>query len=122
MEPPTAALVLDALPDLHSRPEALAWETLRAGVMIHWLYRSGPDGPSAALIRFEPGATVPLHEHRGYEHIYVLSGSQTDENGSLASGSLMIHAPGSRHRITSEGGCTVLAIYEKPVEFLTEER
>jgi anti-sigma factor ChrR (cupin superfamily) len=120
MEPTTAALILDELPNLHARPDALLWETLRDGVRIHWLYRTGPDGPSAALIRFEPGATVPLHEHRGYEHIYVLSGSQTDENGSLASGSLMIHPPGSRHCISSAEGCMVLAIYEKPVVFLKE--
>lgn len=118
MKPPHAALILEELTDLNSNHADLVWETLREGVMVHWLYRNGPDGPSAALIRFEPGATVPLHEHRGYEHIYVLSGSQTDDNGRIESGTLMIHPPGSRHRIVSEEGCTVLAIYEKSVVFL----
>jgi anti-sigma factor ChrR (cupin superfamily) len=119
MGTPKDALILKGLLGLASTlNEAMRWENLRDGVNIHWLYRSGPDGPSAALIKFDPGAKVPLHEHGGYEHIYVLSGSQMDQNGFLETGALMIHPPGSRHSVVSEEGCVVLAIYERPVKFL----
>jgi len=98
----------------------LAWEPFHPGVDIHWLYRDDDQGHSAALIRFQPGASVPLHEHRGFEHIFILSGSQSDGNGRLNAGGLMVHRPGTRHSIMSEEGCLVLAIYEKPAQFVVE--
>lgn len=98
------------------------WQPFHPGVEIRWLYQEGEHGPSAALIRFQPGGMVPLHEHRGFEHIYVLSGSQSDGNGPLPAGTLMVHRPGSRHSIVSQEGCLVLAIYEKPAQFLAEKR
>jgi anti-sigma factor ChrR (cupin superfamily) len=96
----------------------LKWEPFHPGVDIHWLYREGDQDHSAALIRFQPGGSVPLHEHRGFEHIYILSGSQSDGSGCLHAGGLMVHRPGTRHSIVSEEGCLVLAIYEKPAQFL----
>jgi len=116
-----ARLVLRDVFTLAERQDDLAWETLRPGVDIHWIYRDGEDGAALALIRFQPGGRVPLHEHRGYEHILVLSGSQTDENGRLDAGSLMVHAPGTRHSIVSEEGCLVLAMYERRVRFVDED-
>jgi anti-sigma factor ChrR (cupin superfamily) len=115
-----ARLVLRDVFTLAARQDELPWETLRPGVDIHWIYRDGEDGAALALIRFQPGGRVPLHEHRGYEHILVLSGSQTDENGPLAAGSLMVHAPGTRHSIVSEEGCLVLAMYERRVRFVED--
>ena len=91
------------------------------GVEIHWLYREGNNGSSAALIRYQPGASIPLHEHQGFEHIYILKGSQTDGDGALKEGGLMVHPPGTRHRIASADGCLVLAIYEKPAKFGIED-
>jgi anti-sigma factor ChrR (cupin superfamily) len=113
-------LILRDLFALASRQEEFSWEPLRPGVDVHWIYREAEDGAAAALIRFQPGGRVPLHEHRGHEHIFVLSGSQTDENGRLAAGSLMVNAPGARHSIVSEEGCLVLAIYERGVRFLDD--
>ena len=115
-------VVLRDLLALGARHEELAWEPMYAGVDIHWIYRDGEDGPAAALIRFQPGGRVPRHEHRGYEHIFVLEGSQADENGTLAAGDVMIHAPGTRHGVASDEGCLVLAIYERRVRFVDEAR
>lgn len=98
--------------------DQIAWKPFRDGVDIHFLYGDGTEGPSAALIRYQKGATVPLHEHTGYEHILVLSGSQHDHHGTAVSGTLSINLPGTRHELTSGAGCIVLAIYEKPVKFL----
>ena len=61
---------------------------------------------------------MPTHEQSGYEHVFVLSGSQEDEYGVFSAGTVVINAPGTRHKVRSGAGCIVLAIYEKPVRFL----
>jgi anti-sigma factor ChrR (cupin superfamily) len=96
---------------------AIPWQPFRHGVEIYRLYGDGVSGPTAALLRYKAEGTVPLHEHVGYEHILVLSGSQRDQNGTATAGTLTINAPGTRHSVVSEAGCIVLAIYEKPVRF-----
>jgi anti-sigma factor ChrR (cupin superfamily) len=98
----------------------IPWTKFRDGVDIHRLYGDGLSGPTAALIRFHQAARVPMHMHGGWEHILVLAGSQTDQNGTIGAGTLRIHPPGTYHSVVSEAGCIVLAIYEKPVTFLED--
>lgn len=98
--------------------QKLPWKPFQEGVDIYRLYGDGQTGPTAALLRFRPGGRVPLHEHTGYEHIFMLAGSQVDENSRAQAGMLIINPPGTSHSILSEEGCIVLAIYEKPVRFL----
>lgn len=98
---------------------AIAWEPFREGVEISWVYRTDdPLGPAAAFLRYEPGATVPRHNHRGFEHIFMLEGAQTDENGRYEAGDVVINPPDTQHSIVSEEGCVVLAVWQKPVEFV----
>ena len=99
--------------------DQLVWLPFRPGVDIFRLYGDGVTGPTAALLRFGAGASIPAHEHTGYEHIIVLSGSQVDENSRADAGSLIVNPPRTRHSVFSESGCIVLAIYERPVRFLT---
>ena len=96
----------------------LAWQTFRPGVEIARLYGNGEQGPASALLRYAPGASVPRHEHTGYEHIVVLAGAQSDERGSYPAGTCVIHAPGSAHAVRSEHGCVVLVMWSAPVRFL----
>lgn len=98
----------------------MPWQPFREGVEVHRLYGDGVSGPTAALLRFREGGVVPLHEHTGYEHIIVLCGEQRDEVGGASAGTLLVSAPGTRHRIESERGCIVLAIYERPVKMVAE--
>jgi anti-sigma factor ChrR (cupin superfamily) len=109
---------LPELMRLAQKPETISWEPFRDGVRIHRLYGDGVIGPWAALLLYEPGGRIPRHEHIGYEHIFILSGSQRDDAGELRAGTLVIHPPGTRHQVVSDAGCVALAIYEKPVQFL----
>lgn len=109
-------LVIPALIARACAPDSVGWEPFRAGVEIVRLYTSD-DGRSAALLRYAPGASVPLHEHPGYEHILILSGSQVDERGTHPTGTLLVNPPGSAHAVSSPDGCVVLAIWERPVKF-----
>ena len=95
----------------------LPWQPFRDGVEICPLYR-GAQGMSSALLKYAPGAQVPTHRHAGYEQIFVLQGSQRDERGDYAAGSVVINAPDSMHSVTSPEGCIVLVVWELPVEFV----
>ncbi|HUB95787.1 MAG TPA: cupin domain-containing protein [Stellaceae bacterium] len=96
----------------------MQWDAFRPGIRVHWLYRTGAGGAEAALLRYDPGATVPLHEHLGWEHILVLRGSQSDGTTRYKEGALLISPPGSRHAIASPEGCVVLAIWQHPVRIV----
>ena len=78
-----------------------------------------PADASAVLLRYEPGARVPTHEHVGYEHVFILEGDQYDEYGTYPAGSFVVNPPGTRHSPGSAGGCVALLIYEKAVRFVT---
>lgn len=114
--------LFDGSPDLEGE-----FRSVWPGVDFMFLYgfndRGEPlsqEGPAAALIRYAPGTSVPVHLHRGVEHIIVLAGAQADELAVYPRGSLVINPPGTRHRVVSEQGCLVLAIWTKPVEVLED--
>lgn len=96
----------------------LAFTPFRAGVDICILHQGGDTSTTVALLRYEPGASVPSHRHRGLETIIVLEGAQSDEHGTYRAGDTVLNQAGSVHRVWSDTGCTVLIIWEKPVEVL----
>lgn len=103
-------------PRLRDEP---GWEPFRTGVQIQRLCHDRDTGAATALLRYEPGAGVPAHEHLGYEHILVLDGAQSDEHGAYPAGTLLINRPHSVHRVASAAGCVVLIIWERGVRFLS---
>ncbi len=111
-----ALLTRALLPVGHA--DELAWGYFRDGIEIHPLHGVGSGGMASALLRYQPGATVPRHRHPGWEHIIILQGGQIDDNGSHGPGTLLASQPGSSHAIAAPEGCVVLAIWEKPVEFI----
>ena len=95
--------------------EQLVFEPFREGVTVHWIRH---DFPQLALLKYEAGASVPRHKHTGLETIFVLSGDQVDERGTITKGDLAINLPDSEHSVSSEEGCLVLLQWEKPVKFV----
>ncbi|PSN11877.1 transcription negative regulator ChrR [filamentous cyanobacterium CCT1] len=110
------SLVFPELWQILARADDLPWEAFRPGIEIHRLYPAEPNGAAAALLRYQPGASVPYHLHTGFEHILVLSGSQVDDNGTYGAGTLVVNPPSTRHSVSSPDGCIVLAIWAKPVQ------
>lgn len=96
---------------------ALAWQVFHEGVDILPI-NGTPEGCFCALLRYASGAVVPHHEHSGHEHILILRGAQSDERGTYTQGTFLINMPESSHRVVSDAGCVVLAIWESPVRFL----
>lgn len=118
---PGLIVFANLLEDAKTLADSGDWTAFRPGVTAHWLYNEGGGGASAVFLRYEPGARVATHEHTGYEHLFVLQGDQFDEDGSYPAGSLVVHAPGTRHSPGSVGGCLALLVYQKPVRFLGGE-
>ena len=55
-------------------------DTAIVGHHMCWLCKSDPQ---LTLLRYEPGASVPRHRHRGLEIIRMLDGEQSDERGTI---------------------------------------
>lgn len=89
----------------------------RKGVSVHWLYtadETGPEGAEACIARYAPGAHSNLHEHLGFELMFILEGELHNDNGDVyGPGTLIVERPGSIHRLTSPDGCTFLIVREK---------
>lgn len=70
-------------------------------------------GQKTLLVRMQPGAVYPSHEHRTAEQCYVLEGSVTDNSGVTAfAGDFVCMAAGSTHQeIHTETGCVFLLAY-----------
>ena len=92
----------------------LAFAQFRDGIEIAWLCKGAPG---IAVLRYQPGASVPLHMHPDVEMILVLDGEQTDEKGTYGPGDIVINPPGSQHSVVSEAGCVVLLMWSQPVVF-----
>jgi len=96
---------------------------LRDNVKFHLLFdnkKLDPEnGSDAAVIKYLPGAHVPLHLHRGYEMVFVLEGEYIENEVRYGPGSLIIRAPGTTHSMRSELGCTFIAMRDIPVKQLT---
>lgn len=109
-----------------SLEEKLEWvkyqQPGREKVLIHPLYDTtdtGQDGPSAAIVRYLPGARVSRHVHPGYELIFVLEGELINDGGRHTAGTLEVLAPGSSHALQSDTGCIFLVVWEQPVRLAT---
>ncbi|WP_082191529.1 cupin domain-containing protein [Cellvibrio sp. pealriver] len=95
------------------------WQAFRNGVGILPLH-GDPQGCSCALLRYHPGAKIPRHLHTGVEFLLILRGSQRDERGEYHQGTFLINPAQTSHAIVSDDGCVVLAVWEKPVRFVSD--
>ena len=48
-----------------------------------------------SFVRFAPGAHFPKHAHLGFEQVFVLEGSYTDDAG-------VVHGPGNLHEMVAD--------------------
>lgn len=70
------------------------------------------------LLKFEPGATYPAHNHPGGEEIFVLEGDIKLGKDHLFAGDYLYTAPNGKHAVWSQNGCVVLVNIPQSVEIL----
>ncbi len=100
----------------------LPWKpTPTKGIDMKILMHIPESGLMTALVRWAPGAVIPLHEHVEVEQTYVLEGSIVDEEGEVLAGDYVWRPRGHSHVAKAPNGALVLAFFIKPNRFLEGE-
>lgn len=81
-------------------------------------YDQQKERSTTILLRFEPGASYPYHNHPAGEEVYVLSGEAIFENVVLSEGDYLYTPPDFKHAVTTTTGCTLLFVVPEEVEIL----
>lgn len=74
------------------------------------VHLAGPpeSGQVTSIVRYEPKASFPAHDHPEGEEIFVLDGVFSDEHGDWPAGTYLLNPEGFRHAPFSEPGCLLL--------------
>jgi anti-sigma factor ChrR (cupin superfamily) len=102
----------------YAKPEEMEWKpTQFEGISIKVLYEDPAKGEMTCLLKWAPGARLPIHKHPEIEQTWVLEGSFYDHEGIARAGEFVWRKPGSVHETRSDEGAVILAIYRKPNVF-----
>lgn len=88
--------------------QRMEWTSSPSGTV--WrkrVHRVGPAeaGQVTSVVRYEPNASFPAHDHPEGEEIFVLDGVFQDEHGDWPAGTYLLNPEGFRHAPRSEPGC-----------------
>jgi quercetin dioxygenase-like cupin family protein len=82
------------------------------------LFDSDTKRSPTILLKFEPGAAYPLHNHPGGEEIFVLEGDIKLGKDELLAGDYLFTAKNNKHRVSTTKGCVVLLKAPQEVEII----
>ena len=109
---------LAALDSRYVDVAALPWEDTRfPGIRVKRLLEDKDTGLLTTLVKMEPGAVLPDHEHVEIEQTWVLEGSLADDEGEATVGNFVWRPAGNRHRAHSPKGALLLSMFLKPNRF-----
>lgn len=103
---------LDALPDpriARVPGDGGVWLDLLPGISIKILSSGNADGTSTFLLKFEPGARLPAHQHPHAEECFVVDGTMAFGSETFRAGDYIAYPAGVAHtEVHSRTGGTVL--------------
>jgi quercetin dioxygenase-like cupin family protein len=70
------------------------------------------------LLKFNPGASYPNHNHPAGEEVYVLEGEVRFGPTQLNAGDYLYTRPGETHSVFSKTGCVMFFVVPEEVEIL----
>ena len=70
------------------------------------------------LLKFEPDASYPYHNHPAGEELFVIEGVAIVEGVTLHPGDYLYTPPNFKHSVTTKTGCTLLLMVPEEVEIL----
>ena len=95
----------------HVRTDDLPWRpsSMAAGVFVKDI--AVTDGLEMQIVRFEPGARVPIHTHQSPEFLYVLEGELIQGGRRLGPGWASVASAGTIDEdVYSETGCIFVLV------------
>lgn len=96
------------------REEEGRWKAILPGVDMKRLSRDQKRGTVTVLLRFQPGSTLPEHDHHGNEQTYVIEGSCSIGSIGLTRGDFHQVDAGEHHgTVISKEGCTLLLVVDE---------
>jgi ChrR Cupin-like domain len=82
------------------------WKPMAAGIETKTLWRDPATGRRVFLLRMQPGAVMPEHDHSGAEECMVLEGDMVVNGVAFGPGDFQVGFAGSHHpHVTTRGGC-----------------
>ena len=116
---PTASRVVHA--------NQLDWEPIKyAGCYVKTLMVDRKSGLLTVLLKMDPGASLPDHEHAMMEQTYMLEGRLVDTEGpekglEVGPGEFVYRPSGSRHAASTPEGALMVAIFQVPNKFFEQD-
>jgi anti-sigma factor ChrR (cupin superfamily) len=96
---------------VYVKPQEIAWSpTQFDGISIKVLYEDKAKGEMTCLLKWEPGATLPMHKHPEIEQTFVIEGSFYDHDGICRADEFVWRRVGSFHETHSDEGAVILAV------------
>lgn len=103
----------------------IAWKPLleagvdTSGIEVKVLrYDETQKRPPSIMLKFQPGAKYPYHNHPGGEELMVLKGKCFVNDTELSEGDYLYTPPQFKHAVRSETGCELLLIIPQEVEII----
>jgi len=88
----------------------IEWADRGEGIRRKLLWEDPASGRSMQLVRFEPGATQPMHRHRGESLVFGIEGEVTDQEGPTSPGCFAYQPDGYVHSVWARNGATMLYV------------
>jgi anti-sigma factor ChrR (cupin superfamily) len=100
----------------------LPWEETKfPGVKAKTLLVDKSSGLLTVLLKMDPGARLPDHEHVLIEQTYVLEGELVDVDGVCTAGNFVWRPAGTRHAAYTPKGGLMLAMFQAPNKFFERD-
>jgi anti-sigma factor ChrR (cupin superfamily) len=116
-----------SLPSHLVRTNEMTWQPIRyPGCYIKTLLVDKETGLLTVLLKMDPGAELPDHEHAMLEQTYVLEGRLVDKDGpesglTCGPGEFVWRPAGSRHSAWTPEGGLMIAIFQIPNKFYEKD-
>jgi len=112
---------LDAMASRFVKPAEMPWEETKfPGVVVKTLMIDKANGLLTVLLKMDPGAKLPDHEHVLIEQTFVIEGRLVDGEGECGPGEYVWRPAGSRHEAGTPEGGLMIAIFQVPNKFFDE--
>jgi len=86
----------------------IGWADAGQGVRHKLIWEDVASGRSMQLVRFEPGAILPRHRHRGDCLVFGIEGEIADQEGPTLPGYFSYRPDGHVHSVRARNGATML--------------